>query len=175
MRRAPDDELLALVAETNDLRRVAGQALWHLRTLLLLAREKPDRFVSTVRLWATAAGTALARFETRLRRAGPQGRDQALRTWLSGVLSDLARDLPEGDRRLAVFARTLDRRLGEVGRLLRDGTSARRAFDAGLARDLAVALGTVSRASGARISARVAEAADLVRARDPAAGRADPS
>jgi hypothetical protein len=162
MRRTADDDLLALVAETNDLRRVVGQALWHLRTLLLLARDRPGRFASAVLLWAAAAGTAFARMEDRLRRVGSDERDARLRSWLAAVLGDIARDAREGDRLLMPFARSLDTRLGEIGRLLREGAGAPRAFDVGLARDLAVALGAVARAAPRDVPERVADAAALV-------------
>lgn len=168
MRRTADDELLALVAETNDLRRVVGQALWHLRTLILLAKDRPGRFAAAVRLWAAAAGTAFARMDERLRRAGRDERDARLRSWLAAVLGDVARDVRDGDRLLMPFARTLDTRLGEIGGLLREGAGARRAFDAALARDLSVALGAVARAAPRDVPDRVAAAAALVGEADAA-------
>lgn len=172
VRRTADDELLALVAETNDLRRVVGQALWHLRTLLLIAKEdRPDRFVGAVRLWSRAAGTAFARMEGRLRRAGPEGSDDRLRGWIAGVLADLARDLRDGDRLLVPFARTLDVRLGEIGRLLREGAQTSRTFDVRLSRDLARGLGALSRATNRDLAAHLAEAVALLQEGPPTASR----
>jgi len=159
VRRAPDDELLSLVAETNDLRRVVGQALWLLRSILLQSGPAPARFPDGVRRWASSVATALGRMEARLRRAGPEGADGALRAFLGALLQRLGEDLVEGERLRLAFVRTLEMRMAELSRLLREEGAPRKVFDVGLAQDAAAAWGILARARPADLGPSCLQAA----------------
>jgi hypothetical protein len=117
VRRAPDDEILALLAETNDLRRDVGRALVGLHRSLVLWKDRGKGLAAIVRGWATGAAQALDRAESRIRRLAPHRRDERLRRWIAPFLATLADDLDAGDMRLPPLLRTLEGRFPEqIGR-----------------------------------------------------------
>ncbi len=169
MRTGPDDALLPLVAETNDLRRAAGQALWYLHRCLVYWRDRGRSFAAILTAWAPACGQAFGTLETRLRKLRPHARDERLRRYLSDVFGRLAGDLDRGDGMAVPFLRWLEARFPALTAIMREeargARSPDRTFDLDLARDLRWALGEVSIASGAsEIATRLRRtAADLLR------------
>lgn len=155
VRKSIDDELLALVAETNDQRRVVGQALVALHRALLLPRDR--EFVASVQKWAPGASLLFGSMETRLRRLSPHRRDDALRRWLNPVLARLADDLERGDRGRLSFLAWLQGRFLDLTRLLKEEARGTKIHDLVLARDLGLVFGAVARGS-------VASAASALRA-----------
>lgn len=152
MRKSLDDELLALVADTNDQRRAIGQALVALHRALLQPRDRG--FVESVRKWAPGAAQLMSAMETRLRRLSPSRRDEAIRRWLRPVLERLADDLERGDRGRMSFLSWLQERFVDLTRLLTEEANGTRLHDVVLARDLALTWGALARtdaASGASI------------------------
>ena len=145
MRKSIDDELLALVADTNDQRRVVGQSLVALHRALLVPRDRG--FVASVQKWAPGASLLFGGMETRLRRLSPHRRDEALRRWLMPVLERLAEDLERGDRGRLSFLAWLQGRFLDLTRLLKEEERGTRIHDLVLARDLSLVLGSVSRGS----------------------------
>jgi hypothetical protein len=155
VRKSIDDELLALVAETNDQRRVVGQSLVALHRALLVPRDRG--FVAAVQKWAPGASLLFGSMETRLRRLSPHRRDESLRQWLKPVLERLADDLERGDRGALSFLAWLQGRFLDLTRLLREEERGTRIHDLVLARDLGLVFGAVARGS-------VASAASALRA-----------
>lgn len=164
MRKSIDDELLALVAETNDQRRVVGQSLIALHRALLIPRDRG--FVDSVQKWAPGATLLFGSMETRLRRLSPHRRDEAIRRWLRPVLDRLADDLERGDRGRLSFLAWLQGRFLDLTRLLQEEERGTRIHDLLLARDLSLVMGTVARvdvtsaASALRAAARELERSD---------------
>ena len=158
MRKSIDDELLALVADTNDQRRVVGQALIALHRALLIPRDRG--FVDSVQKWAPGAAQLFGSMETRLRRLTPHARDESIRSWLRPVLDRLADDLERGDHGRLSFLAWLQGRFLDLTRLLREEERGTRIHDVLLARDLSLVMGTVARvdatsaASALRVAAR---------------------
>ncbi len=149
MRPSPNDELLALLAETNDLRRDVGRVLIALHRALVLWRDRGKPFATVVRSWAPGASLLLDRAEGRLRRLAPHRRDERLRRWVGPVLVGLAADLEAGDHRYLSALRGLEQRFLELTALMRDGTPDA-LHDVEAARDLrraVVACGRTDRAS----------------------------
>jgi hypothetical protein len=164
MPRVLADRYLALVVSTADLRRAAGQAFHHL--WLSLARARDRAFADAVRSCAHGCASSFERVEGRLRRVGPQARDDRLRAWVARAFERLADDLEAGQGRLLSFAHWLDRHLAEATRLLREAGAARRVLDADLARDLRLAFGAVARATRDAVPARLRDARDAILARE---------
>ncbi len=170
MRKSVDDELLALVAETNDQRRVVGQALVALHRALLVPRDRG--FVVSVQKWAPGASLLFGSMETRLRRLSPHRLDGALRGWLKPVLERLADDLERGDRGRLSFLAWLQGRFLDLTRLLKEEARGTKIHDLVLARDLGLVLGSVARgnvtsaASALRAGARELVGSDAVPAVD---------
>ncbi|MCC7137482.1 MAG: hypothetical protein IT460_03525 [Planctomycetes bacterium] len=163
MRQAPDDALLAVLAETNDLRRDVGRVLTALHRALVLWRDRGRSFATVVRTFAPGAVQLLERSERRLRRLAPHGRDEPLRRFAAGVLTTLAEDLAAGDARFVPHLRTLEARLAELAALLRATDRAAPVHDLAAARDLRRALAACAGADrhGAAATLR-SVAADLV-------------
>ena len=143
MRPSLDDALLALVADTNDHRRVVGQALVALHRALVSPAGLD--FPATVRRWAPGAALLFGGMETRLRRLAPLSRDEALRRWLRPVLERLAEDLERGDRGRLSFLAWLQGRYVDLTRLLKAEVAGTKIHDAELARDLSLLFGALSR------------------------------
>ena len=174
MRKTLDDELLALVADTNDQRRVVGQALVALHRALLVPRERG--FVASVQKWAPGAALLFEGMEARLRRLSDHRADVALRRWLRPALERLADELDRGDRGRLSFLAWLQGRFLDLTRLLREEEQGTRLHDAELARDLAVLVGTVGRGDAATAAASLRAGAARLVARDgEAVGRGRPS
>lgn len=149
MRPSPNDELLALLAETNDLRRDVGRVLIALHRALVLWRDRGKPFSTVVRGWAPGASHLLERAEARLRRLAPHRRDDRLRRWVGPVLLGLAADLEAGEHRYVSAMRGLEQRFPELTALMRAGTP-EALHDAEAARDLrraVVACGRTDRAA----------------------------
>lgn len=165
MRQAPDDELLEVIAETNDHRRRVGQALLGLHRALLFGRARGRSFADAVRLWAPGAATTFAGLSERLRRLPPSARDERLRRWLAPLLAGLAGDLERGEHGLLPFLRDLERSFPELTALMREEARAPRIADLELARALAALCGALARDDrGAAVRRLRAAGAALVEA-----------
>ncbi len=145
MRRAPDDELLEVVAETNDSRRRVGQALLGLHRALLFGRARGRTFPDSVRLWAPGAASTFAALSERLRRLPPHARDERLRRWLAPLLVGWAGDLERGEHGLVPFLRDLERSFPELTAMMREEARAPRIADLELARALEALCGGLAR------------------------------
>lgn len=162
MRPSPTDELLALLAETNDLRRDVGRVLIALHRALVLWRDRGKPLATVVRGWAPGASLLLARSEGRLRRLAPHRRDERLRQWVGPVLLQLAADLEGGDLRYLSALRGLEQRFPELTALMRAGTPDA-LHDVEAARDLSRAVAACGRTDRAAAATALREvAADLV-------------
>jgi hypothetical protein len=130
------DELLPLFAETNDLRRAVGRALWYLHRCLVfwMGREKP--FAEMVSAWAPACADGFASMERRLRKVPPHAFDAPLRRYLATVLDRLGRDLERGSGMAVPFLRWLEARFPALTGLMKEGVEGERIQDVVLARDL---------------------------------------
>jgi hypothetical protein len=135
VRAGLDDERAKLFAETNDLRRRFGQAVWLLQRSITLARgDRTLRAIFTT--WASSAASLFRREQERLARLEPQGRDEGLRRLAIGVLETLATDVAGGDARLAPCLRSLEAALDAVVDLLRAEAGKPPVHDLDLARAL---------------------------------------
>ncbi len=157
MRRAPDDELLEVIAETNDQRRRVGQSLLGLHRALLFGRARGRAFFDSVRLWAPGAATTFASLAERLRRLPPPGHDGRLRRWLAPLLLGLATDLERGEHGLEPFLRDLERSFPELTTLMREEARSPRIADLELARALAGLCGALARDDRASAVRRLRE------------------
>jgi len=168
VRAAPADDLLALLAETNDLRRDVGRALVGLHRALVLWKDRGKGLFAIVRGFAPGATQLMERSEARIRRLFPHQRDDRLRRWIAPFLKTLADDLEAGDLRLAVLLRTLEGRFPELTAMMRAQGRADPLHDLEAARDLRRAFASCARADRAFVASSLrAAAADLV-ARQPA-------
>ncbi len=152
--RATDDRFLALLTETNDLRRATGQAFHYVWLSLVLWRDEPfwgrERgFAATVKACAPGCASIFERTEGRLRLAGKPSVDPWLRAYVGDLLSRLAADLAAGERHAFTFARWLDGRLTALTRAMREEPRTSRRFDAILARELRLGFGRLSRCAAA--------------------------
>lgn len=145
MRRSPDDELLEVIAETNDQRRRVGQSLLGLHRALLFGKGRGRTFFDSVRLWAPGAATTFASLADRLRRLPPAAHDDRLRRWFAPLLGGLAGDLERGEHGLVPFLRDLERSFPELTALMREEARAPRIADLELARALEAMCGALAR------------------------------
>jgi hypothetical protein len=151
MRAGPDDELLALIAETNDLRRRFGQALVGLHRALIAARGRGQGLSAAVRAWAPGAAALMEGAEGRAGRLRPHERDERLRAFAAEVLGRLAADLARGESMLAAFLRDLEASFPALTGMMKEEGRGSKIHDLPFARDLKVALGVAGR--GDRVSA----------------------
>ncbi len=162
MRKTFDDELLALIADTNDQRRVVGQALVALHRALLVPGT--GEFPAVVAKWAPGAALLFGGMETRLRRLSPHARDEAIRRWLRPVLERLADDLERGDRGRLSFLAWLQGRYTDLTKLLKEEEQGTKIHDLVLARDLSLLLGSLARGDAKASAATLrTAAAELVK------------
>ena len=159
MRAGPDDELLALIAETNDLRRRFGQALVGLHRALLAARGRGEGLGAAVKAWAPGAAALMEGMESRAGRLRPHERDERLRKFAADVLGRLAADLARGDRMLAAFLRDLETSFPALTAMMKEEGRASKLHDLAFARDLKVALGVAGRGDRAFAAETLREAA----------------
>jgi|GEM_PF-4865318 len=145
MRRSPDDELLEVIAETNDQRRRLGQALLGLHRALLFGTARGRTFADAVRLWAPGAATSFAGLSDRLRRLPPHAHDDRLRRFIAPLLVGLAGDLERGEHGLIPFLRDLERIFPQLTALMRAEARAPRIADLELARALEALCGALAR------------------------------
>src|SRR5262245_13251160 len=120
--RAPPlaDELLPLFAETNDLRRAVGRALWYLHRCLVFWMGKEKPFGAVVASWAPACAQGFAAMEKRLRKVPPHARDETLRRFTSQVLRRLSEDVARGDGMAVPFVRWLETRFPTLTALMKE-------------------------------------------------------
>jgi hypothetical protein len=144
-----DQELKVLLAETNDQRRVAGQALWHFYRSIVFWRERGRTFLDVARGWAAGGALVFESQAAALRRLGPHARDARLRAFVAEVLAELADDLERGDHLVVPFLRWLEGRFPDLTRMMQEETPDSRIHDHALAADLARALVLLAR-SGTR-------------------------
>jgi hypothetical protein len=159
MRAGPDDELLALIAETNDLRRRFGQALVGLHRALLAARGRGQRLSAAVKAWAPGAAALMEGMESRAGRLRPHERDERLRRFAADVLGRLAADLARGDGMLAAFLRDLEASFPALTAMMREEGRSSKLHDLAFARDLKIALGVAARGDRASAASTLKDAA----------------
>lgn len=140
-----DDRFLALLTDTNDLRRAAGQAFHYLWLSLVLWRDRGRGFAATVRACCPGCATIFERTEVRLRAAGSPSPDPWLRGFVCDAFARLAADLEAGERHDVTFARWLDGKLTALTRAMRDEPRTSRRLDAELAKELRLGFGRLSR------------------------------
>jgi len=162
MRRSPDDELLEVIAETNDQRRRLGQALLGLHLALLFGKARGRSFPDAVRLWAPGTATSFASLSERLRRLPPHAHDGRLRRFLAPLLTGLAGDLERGEHGLIPFLRDLERCFPELTSLMREEARAPRIADLELARALESLCGALARDDRAAAVRRLRSAAAAI-------------
>jgi len=138
VRQAPDDELLALVAETNDQRRVVGQSLWSLHRALVFGHTRGTSFGAALARWAPGAAQVSEGLERRLRRLAPHAPDDALRRFTSDALERLAEGLEREEFGLVPFLRFLEGRFPALTALMREEEKGSKRYDIVLARELRV-------------------------------------
>jgi hypothetical protein len=150
VRAGPDDELLALIAETNDLRRRFGQALVALHRALIAARGRGQGLSAAVRAWAPGAAGVMEGGESRAGRLRPHERDERLRKFAGEVLGRLAADLARGESMLAAFLRDLEASFPALTAMMKEEGRGSKIHDLEFAREMKVTLGVVAR--GDRVS-----------------------
>ena len=163
MRAGPDDELLALVAETNDLRRRFGQALVALHRAMTAARGRGQGLSAAVRAWAPAGAGLMEAAEARAGRLRPHARDERLRKFAGEMLARLAADLARGESMLAAALRDLEASFPALTAMMREEGRASKVHDLAFARDLKVALGLVGRGDRVAAAAALGEVATALR------------
>ena len=151
MTDALDDELRGLLAETNDQRRRAGQALYHFYRSLVFWQGKGRTFHAIAKAWSAGGEQIFDSQAAALQRLAPHRADLPLRAYVADVLAQLAGDLERGDHLLVPFLRWIEGRFPELTSMMQAETPDSRIHDYDLARALARMFGLCERADRAEM------------------------
>lgn len=132
-----DLELQRLLVGTNDLRRRAGQALYHFYRTLIFWSDKGLSFLDSTQVWMAAGSHIMGLTATSLEALGDADEDAELRAFLAEVLERLAEDLERGEHTRIAHIRWLESRFPLLTAMMKREAGEAPIFDHPLARHLA--------------------------------------